>query len=74
MENNNKRYVWDPQASFTISGREFALILNTFKNILNTEEAARIFLAQECAQIMERQLEEGIKSGIVKEEEEPKKE
>ena len=71
---SSKSYKWDPSASFTISGREFGLFLNTCRAILNTEEAARIFLVQECAQMLEKQLAAGVESGIVTEQEAKKEE
>ena len=36
----NKRYTWTPEDTFTLSGAEFGLILNTVRAYLASEEAA----------------------------------
>ena len=70
----NKRYSWSPEDKFELSGREFGLILNTLRSILNTEEAAKILLANEASQAVERALATAVENDTVKEAEEaPKK-
>ena len=63
----NKRYTWQPEDKFELSGREFGLILNTLRAILNTEEAAKILLAQQANAMIEASLARGVEEGIVKE-------
>ena len=69
----NKRYTWTPNDKFELSGNEFGLILNSLRNILSTEEAGRILLANEANQVVERILAKAVEADIAKEApEEPK--
>jgi hypothetical protein len=63
----NKRYSWSPEDKFELSGREFGLILNTLRSILNTEEAAKIILAQQANAAIEAVMAKGVEADIVKE-------
>ena len=63
----NKRYSWSPEDKFELSGREFGLILNTLRAILNTEEAAKIILAQQANAAIEAVMAKGVEADIVKE-------
>jgi hypothetical protein len=63
----NKRYSWGPEDKFELSGREFGLILNTLRAILNTEEAAKIILAQQAIAAIEAVMAKGVEMDIVKE-------
>ena len=63
----NKRYTWGPEDKFELNGREFGLILNTLRAILNTEEAAKIILAQQANAAIEAVMAKGVEADIVKE-------
>ena len=63
----NTRYSWGPEDKFELSGREFGLILNTLRAILNTEEAAKIILAQQANAAIEAVMAKGVEADIVKE-------
>jgi hypothetical protein len=63
----NKRYSWAPEDKFELNGREFGLILNTLRAILNTEEAAKIILAQQANAAIEAVMAKGVEMDIVKE-------
>lgn len=63
----NKRYTWGPEDKFEMNGREFGLILNSLRAILNTEEAAKILLAQQANAAIEGIMARGVESDIVKE-------
>lgn len=63
----NKRYTWTPEDKFEFNGAEFGLILNAFRAVLNTEEAARILLANEANQAVERALAAAVEADVVKE-------
>jgi roadblock/LC7 domain-containing protein len=65
--NPNKKYTWTPDDSFTLSGGEFGLILNALRAVLNTEEAARILIANEANKIVEGALQRAVESGVAKE-------
>jgi hypothetical protein len=63
----NKKYTWTPEDTFTISGGEFGVILNTLRAILNTPEASKILLANQANNIVEATLAKAVESGVVKE-------
>jgi hypothetical protein len=63
----NKRYSWGPEDKFELSGREFGLILNTLRAILNTEEASKIILAQQANAAIGAVMAKGVEADIVKE-------
>lgn len=63
----SKRYTWTPQDKFELTGSEFGMILNAFRSMLNTEEAARILLINEANQAIERALASAVEADIVKE-------
>lgn len=60
-----KTYTWNPDETFTISGREFGLILNTIRAILNTEQAQQILLASKTSEVLEKIMEENVKNGKI---------
>jgi len=63
----DKHYQWNPNDKFEISGGEFGLILNTFRAILNTEQAAQILLADRANSVIEKIMTEYVEKGIIKE-------
>ena len=66
----NKKYTWTPEDSFILSGGEFGLVLNALRATLNTQEAARILIANEANKIVESALQRAVESGVAKEAEE----
>ena len=63
----NKKYTWTPDDSFILSGGEFGLVLNALRAVLNTQEAARILIANEANKIVEGALQRAVESGVAKE-------
>jgi hypothetical protein len=63
----SKRYTWTPTDKFELSGAEFGLILNTLRAVLNTEEAAKILLANQANEAIERVLAAAVEADVVKE-------
>jgi hypothetical protein len=63
----NKKYSWTPEDSFTLSGGEFGVILNTLRAILSTPEASKILLANQANTIIEATLAKAVEDGVVKE-------
>jgi hypothetical protein len=63
----NKKYSWTPEDQFTLNGGEFGLLLNALRSILNTQEAAKILLANEANNIIEGKLAQAVEAGVVKE-------
>jgi hypothetical protein len=67
MYDKNKNYKWDTDSQFSFSGAEFGMILNTFRAILSTEQAAQILLVDRANSIMEEKMKQYVESGIIKE-------
>jgi hypothetical protein len=63
----NKRYTWTPNDKFELNGNEFGLVLNAFRALLATEESARILLANQANEAVERALAAAVEADIVKE-------
>jgi hypothetical protein len=63
----NKKYTWSPEDKFELSGRDFGLILNTIRAILNTKEAAKILLANQTNQVIEKIMAEAVEADVIKE-------
>jgi hypothetical protein len=63
----NKKYSWTPEDTFTLSGGEFGLVLNTLRAIIGTQEASRILLASQANNVIEGALARAVEAGIVKE-------
>jgi hypothetical protein len=61
----NKKYSWTPEDSFSLSGGEFGVILNTLRAILGTQEATKILLANQANNIVESVLAKAVESGTV---------
>ena len=66
-----KRYTWTPEDTFTITGQQFGLILNTVRAYLSSEEAARFQLMMQANEVIERLMIEGVEADIIKEVEAP---
>lgn len=70
--NPNKKYSWTPEDTFTLNGGEFGLILNALRAILNTEEAAKVLIANQANTVIEGIMAQAVEAGVVKEaQEEP---
>ena len=62
-----KRYTWTPEDTFTISGQDFGLFLNTVRSYLSSEEAARFQLMMKSNEVIERIMVSGVEADIIKE-------
>lgn len=62
--NPNKKYTWGPEDHFTLTGNEFALILNSLRAVLGTPEASRIMLAHQANNIIEQMVERAVEAGV----------
>jgi hypothetical protein len=60
-----KRYSWNPEDTFTLSGKEFGLLLNTVRAYLASEEAARFQLMIQSNHAIEEILKRAVESDIV---------
>ena len=63
----NKRYTWTPEDVFTLSGKEFGLILNTVRAYLSSEEAARFQLMLQANKVLDKIISTAVEADIVKE-------
>ena len=63
----SKKYAWTPEDQFTLNGGEFGLILNALRSVLNTPEAARILIASQANDAVEKILAKAVETGVVKE-------
>ena len=66
-----KRYTWTPEDTFTLTGQQFGLILNTVRAYLSSEEAARFQLMMQANEVIEKLMIEGVESDTIKEVEAP---
>ena len=66
-----KRYTWTPEDSFTLTGAQFGLILNTVRAYLSSEEAARFQLMMQTNEVIEKLMIQGVEADIIKEVEAP---
>ena len=63
----NSKYTWKPEDTFTLTGQEFGLILNTVRAYLSSEEAARFQLMMQTNQVIEKIMKENVESDVIKE-------
>ena len=66
-----KRYTWTPEDTFTLTGQQFGLILNTVRAYLSSEEAARFQLMMQANEVIEKLMIQGVESDTIKEVEAP---
>lgn len=62
-----KKYTWAPEDTFTISGQDFGLILNTVRSYLSSEEAARFQLMIKTNDVIEKLMIAGVEADVIKE-------
>jgi len=65
--NPNTKYTWTPEDTFTLTGQEFGLILNTVRAYLSSEEAARFQLMLQTNQVIEKLMIENVEADVIKE-------
>jgi hypothetical protein len=63
----NKKYTWTPEDTFTLTGQEFGLFLNTVRAYLSSEEAARFQLMLQANQVIEKLMIENVEADVIKE-------
>ena len=66
-----KRYTWTPEDTFTLTGQQFGLILNTVRAYLSSEEAARFQLMMQANEVIEKLMIQGVENDTIKEVEAP---
>lgn len=65
------RYTWTPEDTFTLTGAQFGLILNTVRAYLSSEEAARFQLMVQANEVVEKLMIDGVEADVIKEVEAP---
>jgi hypothetical protein len=63
----SKRYTWTLEDTFTLTGAEFGLVLNTVRAYLASEEAARFQLMVQSNEAIEKAMARAVEANIVKE-------
>lgn len=61
----SKKYTWTPTDSFTFSGEEFGLIINTIRSILSTPRANEILMAARVNDILDKTMALAVEAGTV---------
>ena len=61
----NKKYTWNMDAKFVLNGRDFGMLLNAMRAVINTKEAQTILLAKEAGDVLEEALAAGVETGLV---------
>jgi hypothetical protein len=69
--NPSSRYTWTPEDTFTLTGQQFGLILNTVRAYLSSEEAARFQLMMQANEVIEKLMIDGVENDTIKEVEAP---
>ena len=67
----SKRYTWTPEDTFTLTGQQFGLILNTVIAYLSSDEAARFQLMMQANEVIEKLMIQGVEADTIKEVEAP---
>lgn len=62
-----KQYRWNADTEFTFKGQEFALVMNSLRAFLSTEDAQIVQLAARAAQTIEMKLASAVESGEARE-------
>jgi hypothetical protein len=61
----NKKYTWDYNTQFVLDGKDFGLLLNTLRAVVNTKEAQTILLAKQAGDVLEETLAAAVEAGKV---------
>lgn len=68
-----KKYIWNKDDNFQLSGSEFGIILNAFRALLTTPEAQAMFKAAQASDLVEQVLARAVEAGVAKEAEDAPK-
>ena len=60
-----KKYRWEHDAQFVLSGNEFGQLLNALRVVTSTKEAQAIILAKDAADALENVLASAVETGLV---------
>ncbi len=58
-----KQYRWTPDTEFTFNGGDFAVLLNSLRAFLSTENSQIVLLANKAAEALEGQLKVAVETG-----------
>jgi hypothetical protein len=61
----NKKYTWEYSAQFVLNGKDFGMILNALRAVINTKEAQTILLAKQAGDALEDTLTAAVEAGLV---------
>jgi hypothetical protein len=60
----SKKYTWPIDATITLTGNEFGLIMNALRATISTKEAATIILAHKASEMIDDILVRTVENGI----------
>lgn len=60
-----KKYTWDSNIKFELSGKEFGLWVNSIRQLLSTKEASNIMMTLECNSVIEDIMIREVASGKI---------
>jgi len=61
----SKKYTWQPDSQFVLSGNEFGMLLNSLRGIVSTPEARVILNAASAADVIESVMAKAVETGLV---------
>ena len=61
----NKKYTWEYSAEFVLNGKDFGMLLNALRAVINTKEAQTILLAKQAGDVLEDTLAAAVEAGVV---------
>lgn len=61
----NKKYTWEYNTQFVLDGKDFGILLNTLRAVINTKEAQTILLAKQAGDVLEEKLAAAVEAGNV---------
>ena len=61
--NPNFKYNWKPETQFTLDGKEFALVLNSLRAFLSTDNSKAVLAALDASKVVESLLVKAVERG-----------
>ena len=62
-----KKYTWSSDTTFTLSGNQFGMLLNTVRAVLSTREAQIVMMAAESSDVLDGIMAEYVAKGAITE-------
>ena len=62
-----KKYTWSSDTTFTLSGNQFGMLLNTVRAVLSTREAQIVMMAADSSDVLDGIMAEYVAKGAITE-------